>query len=106
MRTELIRKQFAEAGQDFDSAEAEAALRQAQGVLSVHRHNQSPDAENFGSPVPAFCRGEVYQTESAFVDSSGDRRKVLVNKNGPLIKRTTVREVQLGPNTWAVVEAR
>ncbi|SRR5712691_1295617 len=106
LRVELIRRQFAAEGKDFDSVAVDAQLRQAAATLRVYRHDQSPDADRFGAPVRAFCHGELYETESVHRDSGGDKITSLVTRNGPLVKRTRVREVQLAEHTRVVVEVR
>jgi len=107
LRDELIARLMTEEGVDRDTAQIQAQLRQARGVLKTLGHQDSPDAERYGAPVPMFVRGEVYQTTEVDRRSDGSIVRQGVTWNGPLMKRVKVREEPEGGDfTRVVAEAR
>ncbi len=92
---------------DYDTAAVRAQLEYARNVLKIKRHDDSPDAERYGAPVPMFVRGEVYETELVQRESDGRIYREGVRRNGPFVARVRVREeVDGGPFTRIVAEAR
>lgn len=106
-RDELIRQIMSQGGLDYDSAAAEAQLRQARATLRTLGHADSPDAERYGAPAPMHVRGELYETTEVDRRSDGSIIRTGVTWNGPLMKTVRVREEPEGGNfTRVVAEAR
>jgi hypothetical protein len=94
VREQLARKLFEDQG--LTSEEVDRKLSEARAVLRVHRHDNSPDAEQYGSPVPALYNGEAYETAEVATLSGGDRLHTLVRPVGggrsEVVKVRMVRE--------------